>query len=120
MESEQTILEFILDNKKTLQEYVEVRIQIFKLELLRTNAKIASIIIWLIISIFMLFLIFIFAGLTIGFWLSELLHSNAAGFGLTTVFIILVALSLTLFRKVFFIDPVIRILLKQYSNEENK
>lgn len=117
MESEETLFEFILSNKKLLQQYVEVRIDIFKMELLRTNAKISGIIIWLIVSIIMLSLIFIFAGITIAFFLSGLLHSYTAGFGITTAIIIVIALLLTVFRKTFFINPVIRILLKQYCNE---
>ncbi len=118
MESEQTIIEFLLSNKKLLQEYVELRIDIFKLELLRTNAKTSGIIVWLVVSLFMLFLILIFAGISISFWLAEMLHSNAAGFGITTGILVIITLLITLFRKSFFINPVIRIVLKQNSDEK--
>lgn len=119
MESEQTMIEFLLSNKKLLQEYVELRIDIFKMELLRTNAKTSGIVVWLVVSLFMLFLILLFAGFTVSFWLSDLLHSNTAGFGITTGILILITLLITLFRKAFFINPVIRIVLKQNSDEEN-
>jgi hypothetical protein len=115
---EQDLFEFLSENKKLLQEYVEIRINVFKLELIRTTSRISGLIIWLIISIFLLFLIFIFGGITIGFWLSELMHSNVAGFGTTTGIIILMVLILTAFRKQLFINPIIRILVKQYSHED--
>lgn len=117
---EQDLFEFLNTNKKLLQEYVEVRISIFKLELIKTSSQISGLIIWLIISIFLLFLIFIFAGITFGFLFGELLHSNAAGFAIATGIIILIAVLLTLFRRKLFINPIIRILIKQYSNEEEE
>ena len=118
MESEQTIVEFLLSNKKLLQEYVELRIDIFKMELLCTNAKTSGIIVWLVVSLFMLFLILLFAGFTLSFWLADLLHSNTAGFAVTTGILVLFTLLITLFRKAIFINPVIRIILKQNSDEK--
>ncbi len=115
---EQDLFEFLSENKKLLKEYVEVRINIFKLELIRTTSRISGLIIWLIISIFLLFLIFIFSGITIGFLLSHLMHSKVAGFAATTGIIILITVLLTVFRKQLFINPIIRVLVKQYSNED--
>lgn len=116
---EQDLFTFLNDNKKLLNEYVEVRINIFKLELIRTTSQISGLIIWLIISIFLLFLIFIFGGITIGFLFSDLLHSNTAGFAVATGIIILIAVMLTVFRKKLFINPIIRVLIKQYSHEDD-
>lgn len=117
---EQDLFEFLTLNKKLLQEYVEVRFSIFKLELIKTSSQISGLIIWLIISIFLLFLIFIFAGITIGFLFGELLHSNAAGFAIATAIIVLIAILLTVFRKKLFINPIIRVLIKQHSNEDEE
>jgi len=119
MENEKNLFEFLNDNKKLLQEYAEVRISIFKLELIRTTSRISGLMIWLIISIFLLFLIFIFGGITLGFLFGELLHSNAAGFACATGIIVVVAILLAIFRKQLFINPVIRVLIKQYSNEDD-
>jgi len=47
-----------------------------------------------------------------------MLHSNAAGFGITTGILVIITLLITLFRKSFFINPVIRIVLKQNSDEK--
>ena len=120
METEQTLFEFILSNKKLVQEYIEVRINIFKLELLRTNAKISGIILWMVSSIILFFFILIFAGITTGFYLSQVFHSYTVGFGITTGLITFLALLLTIFRKAIFINPIIRIILKQYANETDK
>jgi len=57
-------------------------------------------------------------------WIKEDLISvdgfdSTIGFGITTGILILITLLITLFRKAFFINPVIRIVLKQNSDEEN-
>jgi hypothetical protein len=120
MEEGQNIFEFLQGNKKLLQEYVEVRVDIFKLELIKTSSHIGGLLTWLIILTFLLFLISIFAGITIGFWFAGILNSNAAGFAVTTGLIILLAILLALFRKQLFINPVISILIKQINDEEKQ
>ena len=113
MEKEQDIWEFIQENKLLLQEYLEVRVSIFKLELIRTTSSIGGILAWIIISLFMFFLVLLFAGITLGIWLSGLMDSYVAGFGTTTLLFLLIMLLLTVFRKKLFIHPIVRILVRQ-------
>jgi hypothetical protein len=118
MKEEQNIFEFLQDNKKLLHEYAEVQVDLFKLQVIKTSSQIGGLLTWLIILTFLLFLISIFAGITIGFWFAGLLHSNAAGFGITTGLFILVFVILGLFRRRLFINPVISILIKQFTDDE--
>ncbi len=113
MDKEQDIWEFIRENKLLLQEYVEVRVRIFKLELIRTTSSIGGVLVWIIISLFMFFLVLLFAGITLGLWLGKVMDNYVAGFGITTIIILVITLLLTIFRKNLFINPIVKILIKQ-------
>jgi hypothetical protein len=79
---------FFRENKKLVKDYLDARLEIYKLKLIRIFSKSAGYFIWIIISLFLLFLFFIFLGLVTGFWLSELTGSYVTGF--TTTLIVLV------------------------------
>ena len=117
MDKEQDIWEFIRENKLLLQEYVEVRVRILKLELIRTTSSIGGILTWLIISLFMFFLVILFAGITLGLWVGKMMDNYVAGFGITTLLFLLLMLLLTIFRKKLFINPIVKILIKQNEYE---
>jgi hypothetical protein len=75
--------------------------------------------VWIIISLFLFFLLFIFIGLVVGFWFAELFGSLTIGFGLATILLFFVMLLVFLFRKQIFINPMIRIFIKiMTSNNE--
>ena len=113
MQKEQDIWEFVQENKALLQEYFDVRVRIFKLEMIQTTASIAGILTWLIVSLFMFFLLLFFAGITLGIWLSHLLNSYEGGFGITTLILLFVVIILAIYRKKIFINPVIQVMIKQ-------
>ena len=61
----------------------------------------------------------VFACVTIGFWLSSIFGSYIVGFGYTTGIIAIITLLLFLGRKQLFINPIIRLIIKeQTSNHE--
>jgi hypothetical protein len=99
---------FISENKDLLKDYFETRMEVYRLQAIKTFSKTAGLLLWAIIGLFMLFLVIIFTGMVVGFWLSGLLGSNVYGFGLTTLLLIIVIALLTVFRKQLFINPVIR------------
>ena len=57
---------FISENKTILKEYVETRMEIYRLQSLRIFSKSAGYFAWIIVSLFLAFLIVIFGGL-VGF-----------------------------------------------------
>jgi hypothetical protein len=110
---------FFKENKKLVKDYFDTRLEIYKLKLIRIFSKSAGYFIWIIISLFLLFLFFIFLGLVTGFWLSELTGSYVKGFGVTTLIILVVILVLALLRKLLFVNPVIRNIISRASNEKD-
>ena len=108
---------FIRENKDLLKEYLETRQELFRLTAIQLLSKTAGNLVWIIISLFLLFLIVLFAGLVAGFWLSGLTHSHVAGFGLTTLFLVIIFSALAVFRKKWFVNPVIRLIIDRSTED---
>ena len=108
---------FFSGNKTLLKEYLETRMEIYRLQSLRIFSKSAGYFAWIIVSLFLVFLILLFSGMAIGFWFSSLLHSYVKGFGLVTLLLLVVFILLAVFRKLLFVDPVIQSII-QRSREE--
>jgi hypothetical protein len=109
---------FLKENKELLREYLDTRLEILKLKMIRLFSKSAGFLIWVILSLFLFFLLMTFIGLVIGFWLTKLTGSYVEGFGYTSLIMLAVIILLALFRKSFFINPVIRIMIRR-STENN-
>lgn len=110
---------FFRENTRLLREYAEARIELMKLKFLRGSARAAGTFLWIIISLFLLFLLVIFAGLVLGFWLSAKTGSYTTGFGITTLFMLLLLLLLAVFRRALFIDPFIRTFIRRTADDED-
>jgi hypothetical protein len=108
---------FFTENKKLVKEWVDIRLEIYKLKLINIFSRSAGYFIWVVISIFLLFLLIIFLGLTTGFWLSEMTGSYTSGFGYTSLIILASILLIAALRKVLFVNPIIRNIIKK-ANEE--
>jgi hypothetical protein len=111
--------EFFADNKALLKEYMETRMEIYRLQSLRIFSKSAGYFAWIIVSIFLAFLIVLFGGFVLGFWLSSLFNSNVEGFGLVTLLLLATFLLMAIFRKSLFVNPVVQSII-QRSQEEDK
>lgn len=110
---------FISENKTILKEYVETRMEIYRLQSLRIFSKSAGYFAWIIVSLFLAFLIVIFGGLMLGYWFSSMLGSYVKGFGLITLLLIVVFVLLALFRKRQFVDPVVQSIIQRSREEDN-
>ena len=110
---------FIKENKKLLSEYIETRIEIIRLQGIKASSKAIANLVWVLISLFLVSVVFIFAGLVLGFWLSELTGSMVKGFGYTTLIMIVLVIILALLREQLFINPVLKkILHKMHEDSE--
>ncbi len=108
---------FISENKAILKEYLETRMDIYRLQSLRILSKSAGYFAWILVSLFLVFLIVVFGGFMLGYWFSSMLGSYVKGFGLMTLLLVLVFILLTLFRKALFVDPVVQSII-QKSRED--
>ena len=108
---------FFKENAKLAREYFETRMKIYRLRAIRLIARSAGHLLWIIISLFLLFLFIIFAGVVLSLWLSDITGSYIAGFAITTGIILLIIFILTLFRRSLFVNPIIKAFISQ--SEEN-
>lgn len=109
---------FYDDSKNLLQDYVETRLEIIRLQGIRVASKAIGYLAWILLSLFFLLLIFIFTGLVIGFWFSSLTGSYVIGFGIATLILALVVVLLAIFRKALFVNPIIRNFIRMTSEPD--
>jgi hypothetical protein len=107
---------FFKDNKPLLTEYIETRLELYRLQAIRLVSQSAGYLIWILVSLFLFFLIMIFSGIVLGCWLSNLMHSYVMGFGLTTLILVAIFVLLAVFRKSLFVHPVIQAIIRK-TNE---
>lgn len=100
--------DFFRENKELLKGYVETKSEIFRLQAIRIFSKSMGMLAWMVIAAFIAFLILIFAGLVLGFWLSDLTQSYVKGFGITTIILILLFILIAVFREKLFVNPIIK------------
>ena len=110
---------FFSENKALLKEYLETRMEIYRLQSLRIFSKSAGYFAWIIISLFLAFLILLFSGMVIGFWFSSLLHSYVKGFGLITLLLTGVFILMAVFKKSLFVNPVIQSVIQRSRDDVN-
>lgn len=119
MSQPQDLGSFMKETRKLVADYVQAKVEVYRLQGVKAFSKTAGYLIWLIISLFLLWLLIIFGGIVTGLWLSELTHSYVTGFGLTTLIILFFAVLIYVLRKTLFINPLIRLIL-QYGQEERE
>ena len=111
---------FIKTNKTILQDYLETRMEIYRLQGVKAASKAIGYLIGLLVSLFLVFLVIIFLGLVLGFWLSDLSGSLIVGFGLTSLIMVFFVFLLVIFRKSLFINPVVKKMISQLHEEDNQ
>jgi hypothetical protein len=115
MANPENIESFLSENKKLLSDYIDIKLEMYKLRFIAYFSRSAGYIIWFIVSIFLLFLFLVFLGLLTGFWLSDITGSYTMGFGLTALVMLIVIIIVALLRKTLFVRPVIHMLIKNLS-----
>jgi hypothetical protein len=113
---------FLQDNKKIVKDYFNTRTELIRLRFIRFFSNVAGYFSWLLVSVVLVSLLVIFLGMTTGFWLSQLTGSYVKGFGLTSLIILSVILLAVLLRRVLFINPIIRVLIRktEEGNDNDK
>lgn len=91
---------FFVETKQLVEEYVEDRILLLKLQLTEKAAKVSSVMFIAVTVMFLLLLLCMITTFIAGYYLSKAVGSYAGGFGLLAVFyILLIALLIYLHRK---------------------
>lgn len=113
MSEPQNLGSFIADNKDLVKEYLETRLEIYRLQSTRVAAKSAGLIAWIFLSMLLGFLFLLFCGLMLAYWFANIFHSYVKGFGVVALLILIVFVLIAVFRRALFVDPVIQAIIQR-------
>ncbi|HYM93080.1 MAG TPA: hypothetical protein VET23_03000 [Chitinophagaceae bacterium] len=119
-DNQENLGSFFKENSRLIREYFETRMKIYRLRAVKMISKSAGYFMWMIISLFLLFLFIIFLGVVISLWLSQVTGSYIAGFSITTGILLLLIILMALFRKVLFVNPIIKAFISQSEESTNE
>ncbi|MBX3238451.1 MAG: hypothetical protein KIT80_06660 [Chitinophagaceae bacterium] len=112
--------DFFQRNKLLFKEYLEVRLELLKLQGVKLLSKSAGLFTWLMIVLFLVFFILLFLGMMFAWWIAELTQSNIAGFASAAgVFVVLLVICIV-FRKKLFQQPIARLIIKETLDDEDE
>lgn len=113
--------EFLKKNKTLLKEYIEVRLELFRLQGVKLLSKSLSLFIWITIALFLVFFTLMFLGMMFAWWIADISGSNVIGFAAAAgVFIVLLTV-VVIFRKRLFQEPIGRLIIREtLDNDEEE
>lgn len=106
------MFEDITNIKNDIQEYLEVRLDLFRLQIAENLSRIMSSAANIAIIGFLSFFILFFLSFAAGYFFASLLHSNELGFLCVVGFYILVLVIYVILRKQIIDKPVIKATMK--------
>lgn len=108
---------FFDEGKRKLKQYAQQRMLLLRLQATEKVTGITSVIITTVVIVIIALFLLIFGSITLGFWLSSLLSSYTAGFGIVALFYFVIFLFVVFFlRKIiqnFFINKIIKLFYKK-------
>ena len=121
MATTENLNDFYQENKKLLNEYLETRLQIFKLSSVKVLSKTISMLVLISIISFMFLFFMLFLVIAFSWFMADVLRSNAMGFLCGgAVFLIIILISI-IFRNALFVNPFIRLFIhSSLSDEEDE
>ena len=120
MPSSENLGDFFKENKKLVADYIETRIEIFKLNAIKLVAKSLSLLILIGLVSFMVLFFLLFLVISFSWFMADQLGSATLGFLCGGGVFLLIILISVLFRKALFLNPLIRIFLHASSQEDEE
>jgi hypothetical protein len=104
---------FFVETKEMIEEYVEDRMLLFRLQLTEKAARLTPFIVIAVVVCFLLLILMLIISFIAGYYLSKALNSYGAGFGILAGFYVLVIIAALLMHKKFLAkyiaDKVVRL-----------
>lgn len=120
MPTSENLGDFYKENKKLVSEYIETRIELLKLKSIKLLAKTLSVLILISLVSFMMLFFVLFLVISFSWFMADKLGSATLGFLCGGgIFLLLIILSVA-FRKVLFLNPLIRIFLHASTQEDEE
>ena len=108
MSSKETFFSFFSENKALLKEYIDTRVELIKLQGVRTLSKTISVVMVIFIISLLCLSILLLIGITFAFWIASVTGSNIIGFASAAGLFILFLLGFIVFGRGMVQNQVIR------------
>lgn len=117
---QENLNEFYNENRKLVSDYVETRLEILKLTLIRSASKTLGVLAFITIICFLLLMFLLFLVISFTWWMSDLMGSAALGYLTGSGVFIVMIIFCFIFRKPLFVNPFVRLFLVSSLDEEEE
>jgi hypothetical protein len=114
---EDNFRDFFTESKALISEYLSTRWRLFRLEAINKISRAAGTFFFIIIAAILAFLVVLFLGLLMAYWLSGVLDSYAGGFLITAAAFILIFVIILVFRRPLIERPLTSMLVRNLAEE---
>jgi hypothetical protein len=117
---EESFGSFINQNVGLLKEYIDVRLDLIRLQTVRMSSRILSTLVMAFIIVMLSLFILFFLGLTFSAWISMLTGSEIAGYASTAGLFLVLLLLIIALRKPLLQSPMIRLFIHETLHAEEE
>lgn len=106
---------YFSENKTLLKEYLEVRVKLLKLQVIKGLSRSLSTFFTVLVVGSLSLLVFLFLGLTFSFWVADLTGSLISGFAAGAGLFFILLLLVIILRKPLFMSPLIKVFIREMA-----
>lgn len=122
-EPEKEAVDFFTATRKELEQYVSDRLLLLKMQGTEKAGKVMASLVFFLVAAMLFFFLLLFLGLMAGFYFGILTDNLYIGFGIVSIFYILMIALLVIFRRKLerkLMDTVIRIIFDKEEDEDDE
>lgn len=119
MQTKETFFSFFSENKTLLKEYLDTRVEIIKLQGVRTLSRTISVVMVIFIISLLCLSILLLLGITFAFWIASISGSNIIGFASAGGLFILFLLLFIVFGRGMVQNQVIKRIIQDSMDEHD-
>jgi hypothetical protein len=117
MSSNETIFSFLSENKALLKDYLDTRLDLIKLQGVRSLSRTISLVMVTFIISLLLLSILLLLTITFAFWIASITDSNIIGFGSATGLLIIILIGFIAFGREIVQNLIIRRIIQDSMDE---
>jgi hypothetical protein len=118
MSAKETIFSFFSENKALLKDYLDTRLDLIKLQGIRTLSRtISTVMVIFIISLLSLSILLLLT-ITFAFWIASITESNIIGFASATGLLILILIGFIAFGRKMVQNQIIRMIIQDSMDDD--
>ncbi len=117
MATDQNFKGFYAENKALLKEYIDLRLNLIKLQGIKVASKSLGLLIVIFLVGFLALFTLLFMGMSFAWWLTNLTGSAVLGFGAAGGLFFMLLLVVIVFRRPLVQNPLVRLFIRETSKD---